>query len=54
MTVRNFNEMMKVTKLACKTKKEPPVLSTEDQEIKQIREDRRKESRKMERREREK
>ena len=50
MTVSNFNEMMKekATKLARKTKKEPPVLSTEDQEIKQT-EDRRKESRKTER-----
>ena len=49
MTASNFSEIVKeeATKLAGKTKKEPPVLSTEDQEIKQI-EDRRKVLRKKE------
>ena len=47
-TARSFSEIMKgANKLADKTKEEPPVLSTEDQEIKQL-EDRRKELRKKE------
>ena len=43
VTASNFSEIMKeeTHKLAGKTKEEPPVLSTEDQEIKQL-EDRRK------------
>ena len=47
MTARSFNEIMKeeANKLAGKTKEEAPVLSTEDQEIKQL-EDRRKEFKK--------
>ena len=47
MTAGSFGEIMKGegTKLAGKTKEEPPVLSTEDQDIKQL-EDRRKELRK--------
>ena len=38
MTASNFSEIMKAeaNKLAGKTKEEPPVLSTEDQEIKQL------------------
>ena len=49
MTARSFSEIMKeeANKLAGKTKEEAPVLSTEDQEIKQL-EDRRKELRKKE------
>ena len=49
MTARSFSEIMKEEeiKLAGKTKEEPPVLSREDQEIKQL-EDRRKELRKKE------
>ena len=50
-TVSNFSEIMKkdATKLAGKTKKEPPVLSTEGQEIRQV-ENRRKKLRKRENR----
>ena len=49
MTARSFSEIMKeeAKKLDGKTKEEPPVLSTEDQEIKQL-EDRRKELRNKE------
>ena len=49
VTVSNFSEIMKgeATKLAGKTKKELPVLSTEDKKIKQL-EDRKKEFRKKE------
>ena len=49
VTARSFSEIMKeeANKLAGKTKEEVPVLSTEDQEIKQL-EDRRKELRKKE------
>ena len=49
MTASNFSEIMKeeANKSAGKTKEEPPVLSTEDREIKQL-EDRRKELRKKE------
>ena len=49
MTARSFSEIMKeeANKLAGKTKEEAPVLSTKDQEIKQL-EDRRKELRKKE------
>ena len=49
MTARSFSEIMKeeANELAGKTKEEPPALSTEDQEIKQL-EDRRKELRKKE------
>ena len=49
MTARSFSEIVKeeANKLAGKTKEEAPVLSTEDQEIKQL-EDRRKELRKKE------
>ena len=49
VTARSFSEIMKeeANKLASKTKEEPPVLSREDQEIKQL-EDRRKELRKKE------
>ena len=49
VTARSFSEIMKeeANKLAGKTKEEAPVLSTEDQEIKQL-EDRRKELRKKE------
>ena len=38
MTVSNFSEIMKdeANKLAGKTKEEPHILSTEDQEIKQL------------------
>ena len=48
MTASNFSEIMKeeANKLVGKTKEEPPVLSTEDQEIKQP-EDRRKEGRQV-------
>ena len=44
MTARSFSEIMKeeANKLAGKTKEEVPVLSTEDQQIKQL-EDRRQE-----------
>ena len=47
MTASNLSEIMKeeTTNLAGQTKKEPPALPTEDQEIKQL-EDRRKEFRK--------
>ena len=46
MTARSFSEIMKeeANKLAGKIKEEPPVLSTEDQEIKQL-EDKRREDR---------
>ena len=46
MAASSFSEIMKenVNKLAGKAKEEPPILSTEDQEIKQL-EDRRKELR---------
>ena len=49
MTACSFSEIMKeeANKLAGKTKEEPPVLSTEEKEIKQL-EDRRKEFRKKE------
>ena len=49
MTARCFSEIIKeeANKLSGKTKEEPPVLSTEDQEIKQL-ENRRKELRKKE------
>ena len=49
MTARSFSEIMKeeANKLAGKTKEEAPVLSTKDQEIKQL-EDRSKELRKKE------
>ena len=49
MAASNFSEIDKeeANKLASKTKEEPPVLSTEDQELKQL-EDRRKELRKKE------
>ena len=49
VTARSFSELMKeeANKLGGKTKEEAPVLSTEDQEIKQL-EDRRKELRKKE------
>ena len=49
VTARSFSKIMKeeANKLAGKTKEEAPVLSTEDQEIKQV-EDRRKELRKKE------
>ena len=49
MTASNFNEIMKeeATKLSGDTRKEPPVLSKEDQEIKQL-EDRRERMRKKE------
>ena len=49
VTARSFSEIMKeeANKLADRTKGEPPVLSREDQEIKQL-EDRRKELRKKE------
>ena len=49
MPASNFSETMKekANKLAAKIKKEPAVLSIEDQEIKQL-EDRRKELRKKE------
>ena len=56
MAARSFSKSMKeeANKLAGKTKEEPPVLSTEDQEIKQL-EDRRKElTRKEDRSQREK
>ena len=38
MTASNFSEIMKeeATKLPGKTKTEPPALSTEDQEVKQL------------------
>ena len=51
VTANNFSEIMKekANKLAGKTKEELPVLSTEDQEIKQL-EDKRKELRKKENR----
>ena len=51
MTAGNVSDIIKdeATKLAGKIKKEPPVLSTEDQEIKQLK-DRRKEVRKKENR----
>ena len=51
MTASNFSETMKeeANKLASKIKEEPPVLSIENQEIKQP-EDRRKELRKKENR----
>ena len=49
MTDRSFSKLMKeeANKLAGKTKEEPPVMSTEDQEINQL-EDRRKELRQRE------
>ena len=48
MTASSLSEIMKeANKLAGKTKEETPVLSTEDQEIRQL-EDRRKELRKKE------
>ena len=51
MTASNFSEVMKeeANKLAGKTKEEPHVLSTEDQEMKQV-EDKRRELRKTENR----
>ena len=55
LTSSNFSEIMKeeANKLASKTKEEPPVLSIEDQEIRQL-ESRRKDLRKKENRERDK